>query len=173
LEYSLCCDEHSDSLKTWRSICYHNASGKTRLIFIIFALLYKQEKHFTHTWKTCSPHLSNVRALPCENETAEMLLQLCDVRGLPLPVGYIQGSSKHWPVSCNFLSKTSVPLCFQFLLGNSWISRRAAYKPFDSHQFLIKILSLFIILKHLGLPVINLSLPNSDLSNVIFTPRVK
>jgi len=29
----------------------------------------------------------NVLALRCENETAEMLLQLRDVRGLPLPVG--------------------------------------------------------------------------------------
>ena len=62
------------------------------------------------------------------------ITQLWDVRGLPLPVR----SSK--PVSCNFLNKFSILLCFQFLSGNSWISRQAQ-QPFDSHKFLIKILS--------------------------------
>jgi len=28
----------------------------------------KQEEHFTHPRKTCSPYLNNVLTLPCENE---------------------------------------------------------------------------------------------------------
>jgi len=45
--------------------------------------------------------------------------QLCDVRGLPIPV---RRSSKS--VSCTFLDKFFIPLRFQFLSENSRIGRQ-------------------------------------------------
>jgi len=43
-------DIHRDSYNTWRYICDHNY-GKTRLIFIIFALLYGGRTFYTYMKK--------------------------------------------------------------------------------------------------------------------------
>ena len=84
-------------------------------------------------------------------------IQLWDVCGLPLPVR----SSKL--VSCTFLDKFFIPLCFQFLSENYRISRQAP-QPFDSHKFQINTVFFSISLKYL--PVIYLSLHDND---VMFT----
>jgi len=60
--------------KSWQYIYDYN-SGKTRLIFWNnFCTAVSRKNIFTHTWKTCSPHLNNVLTLPCESETWHVIL---------------------------------------------------------------------------------------------------
>ena len=57
----------------WQYICDHN-SGKTRWIFIIFALIYAGRTFLdTHEKHVHLTDLNNTLTLPCENETSHFI----------------------------------------------------------------------------------------------------
>ena len=56
---------------------------KNSFHFYNFSTAVSRKNIFTHTCKTCSPHLNNALTLPCENETSHFVLLSSTLRILP------------------------------------------------------------------------------------------